>query len=114
MSRPQASVRPTGTGTDAALARELESTCGGGDILNARARAVENRDLIRPRPAAAAADDQIPSSAWTASGVIRPPDGVVQIAMVAHCARMSATTVAAPSTRDEFRSFADCPRQRPR
>src|SRR4051812_43002204 len=95
MSRPQHQSGQPKPGTDAALARELESTCGGGDILNARARAVENRDLIRPRPAAAAADDQIPEPAWTASGVIRPAlMAWCKSPMVAHCARMSATTVA--------------------
>jgi hypothetical protein len=68
-------------GTNATLARKLESTCCGGDVLNAGARAVEDRDLVRPRPAAAAADDNIPE--FGVSGVRRNQsgfDGVVQIA----------------------------------
>ena len=41
MSRPQHRSSQPKPGTDAALARELESTCGGGDILNARTRAYD-------------------------------------------------------------------------
>jgi hypothetical protein len=78
MLRPQHQSGQPKPGTDAALARELESTCGGG---YARARAVENRDLIRPRPAAAAADDHIPELGLDGLGRHPPgPDGVVQIA----------------------------------
>jgi hypothetical protein len=81
MSMPQHQSGQPEPGTDAALARELESTCGSSDILNARARAVENRDLIRPRPAAAAADDHIPELGVDGLGRHPPgPDGVVQIA----------------------------------
>ena len=68
---------------------------GRGDVLQRRAGAVEDRDLVRPYPPGRRPMTTSPSSAWICSRVTSPAASTCCTSPIsAHCASTSTTTVA--------------------